>query len=97
MEAWAAFFAFVIGTVRVGFLANAEVPCKVMERRLVRSNRCEGGFVGNVCIPCLMFLRGLTDHPTSQAARNAMRRRKARDLTMRAQDLDKQLKGEEPS
>ena len=60
------------------------------------SRRGEVAFMGNVCILCLMFLRGLTDQAHSQAALNAERRRKARDMTLRAQELDKQLK-EEPS
>ena len=77
-----------MNTIRVR--ANCSVPgCQ--------SKRCDGGFIGNVCIPCLMFLRGMTDYPASQAARNAERRKKTRSLTMKAQELDRQLKGDEPS
>jgi transcriptional regulator of met regulon len=61
------------------------------------SRRGEVAFVGNVCMLCLMFLRSLTDQPLSQAAKNAERRRKMRDLVTKAQELDRQLKGEEPS
>ena len=60
------------------------------------NERTQGTFIGNTCMPCLMFLRGLTDQPFSQAARNAERRRKARELTMRAHELNRQL-GDEPS
>ena len=60
-----------------------------------QSRRGEVAFMGNVCLLCLMFLRGLTEQSFSQAARNAERRRKARDLTMMAQELNRQL--EEPS
>ena len=61
------------------------------------NSREEWAFIGNVCVPCRMFLFGLTHEAYSQAARNAERRMKTRDLTMRAQELDRQLKGEEPS
>ena len=62
-----------------------------------QSKRDEVAFIGNVCLLCLMFLRGLTDYPVSQAAKNAERRKRMRELVTKAQELEKQLKGDEPS